>query len=414
LSGVAPYQVEHHCPQCSAPIILDENDLLLICPYCRVRLYISFEGYPRYYLPPQVDRDLAFFVPYWRSKGMEFEVRAAGIQESVVDRTWNASRYPSFPPSLGIRPQALRLRLVESGEQRKLLPASLTPDDEPPEHPLTSLMDRDFPEEQDPLLFRAFLRDTFSLIYLPAIEKEGIIHDAIDAKSFGGSLPELSKGDQPVDHSTLCRYHFVPALCPNCGNDLAGEKGSRIVFCQSCMVGFSVSKGTLTDIPLLVAGEGSKTASFLPFWRFSVETRGLPLPRTTGRILPGGRMEQFERGEFCFWVPAFKINPQLLLRLAHRATTARLAVQPLPAMPGISSIPPVTIPSAEAVKTLKLLLLLLSPRDRDLPLRLNDLSIEVKEVTPVLIPFEQTGYELTNRQIQVAVHVNALKYGRNL
>lgn len=413
LSQAATYQVEHRCPQCSAPIVLNESDHLLVCPYCRVRLYLSFEDYPRYYLSPHEDQDSTFFVPYWRSKGFEFSLRARRIEESIIDRTWNASGFSCFPSSLGVRPQTQRLRLAEPGEDRKILPFSISPDEPVPERSLSSLIGRDFAEEE-PLLFRSFLKDAFSLIYLPAFEKGGVVYDGIDTKPLGSIPPTPSHFEPWCNDAGASRYHFVPALCPNCGNDLAGEKESCIVFCQSCMVGFSVLNSTLTDIPLLMAKGGSKTASFLPFWRICVETQGLPLPRTTGRILPRGQIEPFDRDNFFFWVPAFRVNPQLFLRLAHRATTARLEAEALAPLPGTSSIPPVTVPSSEAVKTLKLLLVLLSPKDRELLLRLNDLSIEVKEAIPALVPFEHTGYELTNRQIQAAVHVNALRYGRNL
>lgn len=411
---IGPYRIEHHCPQCSAPITLGENDHLLTCPYCKVRLYFSFDGFPRYYLPSEANRDEVLLVPYWRSKGIKFSIRAGGIQESVIDRTWNASGYPCFPSSLGIRPQTLGLRLIEPDDPRRLLPATLSPEEDPPEYPLPSLVGRDWPEEEDPLLFRTFLRDALSLLYLPTLPREDTIYDAIDRKAFGPVPPGLVSGEPATDGRNPCHYHFVPALCPNCGNDLNGEKESSIVFCPNCLIGFSVSNGRLQEVPFVVVNGNSTTDMFLPFWRIRVEPQGLPLPKTTGRILAGGRMQQFDRENFFFWVPAFKINPQLFLRLGHRTTIAQLQVEPLSAMPLLSSIQPVTIPLAEAVKSVKLLLALLSPKDLDLLSRLNDLSVEVKEARPALVPFEQAGCELANRQILVAVHTNALKYGRNL
>lgn len=414
LSDTASFEVQHQCPQCSAPIVLDENDHLLTCPYCRVRLYLSFAGFPRYCLPPRSDQGSVFFVPYWRSKGFEFSVRARGVEESIIDRTWNASRFSCFPSSLGVRPQTQRLRLPERREEYEFLPVSISPDEPLPERSPPSLIGRDFPEEEEPILFRSFLKDAFSLIYLPVVEKGGAIYDGIDSKPLGSTPAGFSEDRRLDGGASDFKCRFVPALCPNCGNDLAGEKESLIIFCQTCMVGFSVLNGTFADIPFLMAEGGSKTAAFLPFWKIEVQTEGLLLPRTTGKILPGGRMERFDLDNFFFWVPAFRINPQLFLRLAHRATTAQLATGPLPPLPGASSIPPITIASAEAVKSLKLLLVLLSPRDRDLLLRLADFLIDVKDAVPVLVPFEQAGHELTNRRIQAAVHINALRYGRNL
>ena len=45
------WQIEHNCPQCGAPVILDETDRLLTCPYCRTRLYLATTGYFQYHLP---------------------------------------------------------------------------------------------------------------------------------------------------------------------------------------------------------------------------------------------------------------------------------------------------------------------------------------------------------------------------
>jgi hypothetical protein len=230
----------------------------------------------------------------------------------------------------------------------------------------------------------------------------------------GSIPPELPEDKQAGHDSSLCRYDFVPALCPNCGNDLKGDKESCLVFCPNCMIGFSVSNGRLQGVPFLIVEGGSKTATFLPFWRIRVEIAGPPLPRAAGRILPGGRVDELDLASLFFWVPAFKINPQLFLRLGQRATTTRLQAEEPTVMPVDSSIQAVTIPFEEAIKSVKLLLFLLSPKDQGLLLRLNNMEMETKETTPVLVPFEQTGYELINRQMQVAVHANALKHGRNL
>lgn len=392
---------------------MNEDDHLLSCTYCKVRLYLSFEGNPRYYLSPRCHEDPSFFVPYWRSKGIAFAVRAGGIGESFVDRTWNASRFACFPGSLGARPQTQRLRLAKPDGEHRVLPALVPPDEPPPVQPLPSLLGHDLLDPDNPLLFSALLQDTLSLIYLPAFQRKGVLYDGIDGKPLGNAPDTLLEPHGPVNDAGPFKHHFTPALCPNCGNDVAGEKESLIVFCQSCMVGFSVSGGVLTEVPLVVGKGGSRTASFLPFWRVRVRTEGLPLPETTGRILPGGRTERLDKDNFRFWVPAFRINPQLFLRLAHRATMAQPTIDLTP-LTSVSSITPITVASVEAVKTVKILLALLSPRDTELLLGLDDLSVEVEECLPVLVPFEQSGYELTNGQVQAAVHVNALKYGRNL
>lgn len=414
MSGTTPYQIEHECPQCSAPVVLDEGDHLLTCPYCKVKLYLAFDSYPRYYLPSSANAGRSLFVPYWRSKGIEFSIRAAGIQDSVVDRTWNASKYACFPSSLGVRPQTLKLHLMEPGRQAHVLPALTPPDAPPPVPPLSSLIGRNFPEENDLLFFRTFLRDAFALIYLPTHVTGGTLCDGVDSKPLDVPPSDLPEDNWPVDDLQDFRYCFMPAICPNCGNDLAGEKQSCVVFCPTCMLGYSISNGLLQGTPFLVTKGGSRNSLLLPFWRFHLEPEGLPLPRTTGRILPGARMEEFDTQNVFFWIPAFRLNPKLFLRLAHLATMAHLDVEQEDAGSRVPSIQAVTIPAAEAVKSIKLVLALLSPRNQELLFRLNHLEVTVKEIALVLVPFESTGYELTNRQIQTGIHRNALKYGRNL
>ena len=46
------WQIEQGCPQCGAPVTLDETDRLLACPFCRTRLYLVPEGHFRYHIPP--------------------------------------------------------------------------------------------------------------------------------------------------------------------------------------------------------------------------------------------------------------------------------------------------------------------------------------------------------------------------
>ncbi|HDH04186.1 MAG TPA: hypothetical protein ENH01_00515 [Nitrospirae bacterium] len=45
-------QVEHQCPQCGGPVILEETDRFMSCAFCRVNLFIVSGDFSRYYLPP--------------------------------------------------------------------------------------------------------------------------------------------------------------------------------------------------------------------------------------------------------------------------------------------------------------------------------------------------------------------------
>ena len=47
--------LSHQCPQCGAPVELDETDRIFACPSCQVRLFIHAGGPLRYYLKPGDD-----------------------------------------------------------------------------------------------------------------------------------------------------------------------------------------------------------------------------------------------------------------------------------------------------------------------------------------------------------------------
>ena len=115
-------KIDYSCPQCGAPIVLNETDRILACPYCRVRHYLVPEDFFRYYLPPDPhlpDPDRILFVPYGRLRGMFFQLLRPAIESKVIDHNFLALKEISFPSSLGLRPQTLHLRpaLFNLGEK---------------------------------------------------------------------------------------------------------------------------------------------------------------------------------------------------------------------------------------------------------------------------------------------------------
>ena len=54
------WEVELQCPQCGAPVTLEEADRILSCAFCRVRLIMIYPGYPQYYLEPLSGAKAAF------------------------------------------------------------------------------------------------------------------------------------------------------------------------------------------------------------------------------------------------------------------------------------------------------------------------------------------------------------------
>ena len=57
LKKLVDWQIEQGCPQCGAPTTLAETDHLLVCAFCRTRLYLVPEGSFCYYFPPTAKGD---------------------------------------------------------------------------------------------------------------------------------------------------------------------------------------------------------------------------------------------------------------------------------------------------------------------------------------------------------------------
>ena len=106
-------KIEHQCPQCGAPAVMDETDRLFACQFCRVNSYLMTEDVFRYLLPSNApeSKDLIYF-PYWRFKGMWFGCDSNGIRHKFVDVSHQAVDSSFFPVSLGLRSQALKLKFV--------------------------------------------------------------------------------------------------------------------------------------------------------------------------------------------------------------------------------------------------------------------------------------------------------------
>ena len=90
--------IEHQCPQCGAPVLLEETDRLLACEFCRVKSYLMPKRFFRYMLPNAApeDRDLVY-APYWRFKGMLFSSVLSGVKHRFIDVSQRAVSTPVFP-----------------------------------------------------------------------------------------------------------------------------------------------------------------------------------------------------------------------------------------------------------------------------------------------------------------------------
>ena len=92
---------------------MEETERLFACEFCRVKSYLAAEDVFRFMLPNNAgtSKDIVLF-PYWRFKGMLFACAGNDIRHQFVDVSTQAVGSQSFPVSLGLRSQALKLKFV--------------------------------------------------------------------------------------------------------------------------------------------------------------------------------------------------------------------------------------------------------------------------------------------------------------
>jgi DNA-directed RNA polymerase subunit RPC12/RpoP len=113
------FQIEQQCPQCGAPIIIDETDRILSCKFCRTRVYLATEDHLRFYIPPAEGiPETIYFIPYWRLRDFltPWKKRTSVFLIRYFDANFLSFDLSSLPYSLGLRPQAMKLKFVGSNE----------------------------------------------------------------------------------------------------------------------------------------------------------------------------------------------------------------------------------------------------------------------------------------------------------
>ncbi|RLB67410.1 MAG: hypothetical protein DRH04_08030 [Deltaproteobacteria bacterium] len=410
------WRVSHQCPQCGAPVELEESDRLFTCPYCRVRLYLAWSGPCRYYLPPAEgsDDDL-LYVPYWRAKGMLFSTRGTQVSKRLLDTSIRAAEVSGLPKSLGFRPQSLSLRFVTPEVPGRFLAV-----DTPLKTSVQALQQRRLAAGPGTMDFNSFVGEECSLIYTP-VKRVGDhrFRDAIDGRELSSLIvagsDERSHGHE-YDDST---FSFIPTLCPACGWDLTGERDSLALLCPNCHTAWSASLNGLQPVNTMVfpADNTGEPVLQVPFWRLRVDIDGLEIHSYADLVrqanLPKMMESSWEKQPAFFWVPAFKIQPQLFLRLARNMTTMQPGGEPGCRIDA-STFYPVTMPADEAAESLVILLAtMILPRQRIFPL-LPHLRFTLRESRLVFRPFKLQGAEAIEPGSGMALNRNALRWGRSI
>ncbi len=313
--NIINFKVQHQCPQCGAPAILEEETLFFVCEFCRVRSCISQKGFFRYVFSPhkQIPEDQPLiYIPYWRFKGVQFTCLLKGVDYKFLDISCIAMQHkpPDIPFSLGFRSQALTLKLISSKTRGTFLrPWAF-------KQTLINMNKQTRPRNT---FFQENIGETVSLIYSPFYKKENLLFDGILNKPIGTDADNSIN----VEPSHICRpekeISFIPGLCPSCGWNFDGSFDSLVMVCRNCGTLWRTRGSKLVKIKFGCAEPNSEKDVLLPFWKINADISLIDLRFYSDLIqfanLPKVPNPDFNKQVISFWAPAFKIRPKIFLRL---------------------------------------------------------------------------------------------------
>jgi predicted RNA-binding Zn-ribbon protein involved in translation (DUF1610 family) len=416
--------IQQQCPSCGAAIELHETDRLLQCPFCGVRNYRISHGLTRFVLPDKAPahilrKDL-FYAPYLRFKGIIFSCEGQQIQHKVIDITHLALKATGLPPTLGLRPQALKVRPVDKKTTGTFFQQSVK---------ATAVLDmaaqltamESSIQNRDPLYHRAYIGETISCLYLPLYVHDNILYDAVTNSALAHSDTALDMKRKGLPFQSQWMPRFLATLCPSCGELLDGERDSLILVCYNCNSSWEEVAGRFQPLVWQRLPARQKDALYLPFWKIEVKAAIAPTGvtmETFGDFLrltnqPLVAQPEHDRMPLCFWIPAFKIRPRIFLTLAKSMTLTqkRLSAGDTTMARGLH---PVTLSRAEAAGALKTALAETAVNKRDILPILPKITFYPQATDLVYAPFINHGHDLVQEQTMHAIARSALHFSRSL
>ncbi len=403
-------RIEQSCPQCGGPVVLSESDRLLTCSYCGVRNFLRSRGLFRYVLPV-AGREEMVHAPYLRFKGTIFLVREDGIEHRLVDTTQVAVDHAGLPPSLGLRPQAMRLgRLAAATGGRFLRPAIRATAVLEKAARLSTLLR----QERAVLYHRAFIGETVSCIYLPLQQRRDGLFDAVQDRLL---VKGRARGLEGFPFSPRWQVDFLPTLCPHCGWTLDGEGDCLLLTCGNCDRAWLVDNSGLQPVPWQVVAGDERTRLYIGFWRITARIPTLAMESfadfielTNQPMLP---RPEWQRRAMQFWIPAFRIRPRIFLRLGRQATIGQHRLRPEPGTvrPGLY---PVTLPPTEARQAIKVILAASAASPKRIFPSLPGVRPAGLSFALVYLPFVSTGQEWLQPHTGMVINKRVLGFGRSL
>lgn len=404
------FAVEHECPQCGGAIAMDEADRLFRCRYCDVASFVANTEPFCFVLPTRVPVEAPLYVPFIRFKGATYTCQGMEVTHRLLDVTRLGFPHPLLPVSLGFRPQVLKMKFASPELPGVFLPCRLSLAEA-----LARIDGNPLRAQQARVYYRAHIGEAFSFIYLPTARRGTALHDLVTDTVMG----TLHAQDEMLAPSARpdWRPFFLPALCPGCGANLAGDKDSVVLFCPNCESAWE--PGNTGFQPLAYetafADVAGTTTLLLPFWCVSATTDRLQTLADFMRLTNQPRIisPAWETRGLTFISPAFKLRPKTYLRLAGQMTMAQTDMAGAAAAMR-KTVYPVTLPKSEAVESLKIILASTAVAKKNVMPLLADLHCQIQGINLLLIPFKDNGAGLYQEQLDIDISRQDLGFGQRL
>jgi hypothetical protein len=270
-------KISHNCPSCAAPMELVESDRVTLCSFCGVQNYMVNEGLLRYVLPDKIPehigpQDRRYF-PYLRFKGNIFTCQDNELDYKILDTTYQGIKARFVAPSLGLRPQAMKVQFVSG-----TLPGTFLKRTERKAGIFrrAALMAEAFTGKMgNPPHHRAFIGETLSCIYLPLYIEDGRLFDGVLNVALGEVEPWLTDEQNLMHFKPEWQLSFLPTICPKCGSAMEGESDSLVLHCYNCASCSMEKNGKFVPVPFRLVKSDADNIEYLPFWRIKVTSTGI-------------------------------------------------------------------------------------------------------------------------------------------
>ena len=404
--------VEQECPQCGAPIDLDEADHLLHCPFCDVDSFLFAPNYFRFGLPHRAPDKEIIYAPYLRFKGNVYFCQDLTIGYRFLDITQAGLPLVVIPASLGLRPQAMKMKFITPDSGGSFLRFSLKASDIVAKAARLSST-----ASSGKIFHRAYIGETLSLIYLPLFLQKGKIFDAVLNQPIADLSDKQEIFESHIISNPAWKLVFMPTLCPQCGWNLEGEKESVVLTCGNCDTAWEPSEGNFRQVELWAVPGQTADTMYLPFWRTAATGQGVGINSFADFIRVANQPmvidKKWEDQEMNFWNPAFKIRPKIFLQLSRQITVSQNLFHPEKEIPQ-KGLYPVTLPQNEADQALKITLAGAAVTKKNVLPLLPGIRFDIKNSSLVYLPFSDTGHELVLQNTSISINKQALNFGRQL